>query len=575
MYTIPPLTESPREAPAKAPHDKTAMMAQRLYDHFSNLQLNVHQWLECLERFLADSSDVFRKKSSRTEIRNKIRNIITHDKSIPVDQISEEAQQAVYREVAEWLTAEKIVEKMIAYEDSIQEGIKMGSLKPFHEIEEVLVLKDGEYVSHEQLEDIKKFIKDNYVLDVGKAPLGQGARVVVRELKPKNFPLPYPKKDELRDGLMLKIPNHFLVLRLTKSTYKTALGNEINKSEENAIEVFKTASELLVFSGSESVMDLTADTANKVLDVFDDFKSANPVKKPRKTRQYSFVPPLIIIKAVIEPGRPAEYMTIQKKIQKKGVLMGDEHNFVEDLRQIHGFRSKVKKFLTACKRLYGKSKRLPDTVGYGNILYTEKGNIYLVDINNITPEPDYYLIALICLYHKIITYVQFQQLEQSRLKSLESELPLLRKEIFEEMRKHNKFDCFANDSDLDQLIDNMFINNKHPKVRSFFRTTGLIDDLDLPIFMHNVQNLYNIEKNIYESELKDGKISKEEFEKRLEAIYEEPIYRMYFYRRAPWKNKHSFNLEDILDNKKAGFDNWQAMMVGELYNFIANSGANI
>ena len=113
-------------------------------------------------------------------------------------------------QVAEWLAAEKICEKMVAYERSIQEGLENGNFKKFKRIHKVDVVKDGDnFCADSPQEDLISFIRENYVVDMRGAPVGAGTRCVVRELKPVKFPLPYPKKDELKDGMMLKVPNEF------------------------------------------------------------------------------------------------------------------------------------------------------------------------------------------------------------------------------------------------------------------------------------------------------------------------------------------------------------------------------
>lgn len=574
MYTA-PSPEKGEDQVLPVPKDLTVQMAQRLYEHFSSMQLNADQWLECLEAFLVEAEGKKRKGYSSKDIKAKIRAIITGDKAIPLDYISEDARKAVYREVAEWLVAEKICEKMVSYESEIQEGLKSGKYKKFQQVHALSLLMDNDaFYENRSVEQIGDFIRDNYVINIGGRPLGAGARVEVRELMPVKFPLPYPEKDELSDGLMIKIPNRFLVLRLTKSSYKSVLGQSIDTREEEAIEVFRLASELLVFSGTErTVEDVSATTLEAVDGVMD--QDIQPEKAPvakktvRRKKQYSFIPPLIIIKAQVEPGHPPEYMTIQKKVQTRGHIIRDDHNLIKDLTAIRGFRQKLRKFIEACKRFYIASGRLPDSVGHGNVLYTGKGNVYMVDINNINKEPKYKLIALAVLCRTLRNRLD-DNLDEETRSTLERELRQAHAEMMNEAAMVERMESF-DISKMDEVLSNLFVNNGHQSVKEFFSAAGLVDDLNLPIFMHNVQNLFHIEKNILESELKSGKITEEEFNKKIEGMQEEPMYRVHNSMRGVWKNKREFCLNDILENKRQGHDNWIAMYVGSIYSFLAHS----
>ncbi len=167
MYTAPaPETKEGQEQPV--PRDLTVQMAQRLFDHFSGMQLNAGQWLECLEAFLVEAEGKKRKGFSSKDVKAKIRQIITGDKAIPLDYMDEAARTAVYREVAEWLAAEKIVEKMVSYEMEIQEGLKSGKYKKFQQVNALsLLMDDDDFYEKRTVEQIGDFIRDNYVINIG------------------------------------------------------------------------------------------------------------------------------------------------------------------------------------------------------------------------------------------------------------------------------------------------------------------------------------------------------------------------------------------------------------------------
>lgn len=572
MYTTPPPTP---EYELQAPKTLTAAIAQRLYEHFSQMRLNMGEWLTCLEQFLIETEEMSGAHVSLGEVKNRIREIITEDKAIPLERLSEGNRQEINREVAEWLVAEKICEKMVTYEQSISEGLKNGTYKPIHEIEEVMVIKDDDVFhgsSTYSPDEIKKFIMENYVVKAKGEPLGKGARVEVRELAPIKFPLPYPTRDERKEGLMILIPNRFLVIRILRDSYRDSLGEKIDKSELNAINAFKLASELLVFTGRETgaITEISEDTATEIGNSLPE--DARPAKAARRTIKHSFIPPLIIIKAILDPGSLAQYLTIQKKVARKGHIGPRNTDMIDDLAKIKGFKKRVREFIAACKRFHRKEKMLPDTVGGGNVLYTARGNVYLVDINNITAEPDFEFVALVLHYKKIFYTMEFSS-DEKRKKVYRETLSSLETEIKEKIASGDPR-RELNWNEIMEVVENIHSKNDNPAVQKFLHLTGIIDDLGVTVFLHNMVNLRSIEETLLFHELKEKTITDEEYRKKSDSLSEEHIYRPISSQRGIWRGKNNFDLRDTIRNKQEGHDNWIADYIQSLYGTL-NSTAGM
>lgn len=559
--------ESPDLEPAK---DMVTDMAQRFYDHFSAMHLDQDQWLQCLLDFLAESECENSVEGCSLDTREKIRKIVMDDKQIPLSFLAEDAKKAVFREVAEWLAAEKICEKMINYEADISAGMEKGRYRRFSSIEAVNVVKDYEetFGSTVAIEEMIAFIKDNYVVDMGGPIVGAGTRVEVRELKPVKFPLPYPKKDELVEGLRIEIPNRYLVVRLSKGSYKDRLGDLMTESENRAIKAFVLASQMMFFEREELGGDNDSlGEGRSEIDSFEEEDGDSVFGKVFR-RRYSFIPPLLIIRARIGDLGVMEYMTIQKKIIKEGEVLCNDKKMKADFIRIPGFKEKVKLFIEACKRFNKETGLLPDLVGSGNVLYTRKGNVYMVDINNITEQPDLRLIALIGLYKDLEWRVSSPRLEDEVRDRMKEESDNVKREIIERINGNDKYAAFCDEKVLERILDKFYGDKKDVVRMDFLRAVGMIDNLSHPIHFLNMNNLHGLELDILASERESGEISDEEYARRRDEIVGDSFYHAYSDSYGEWKEKKkTYDFQYVLDNKNNGFDNW----VSQYANQVANS----
>jgi len=568
MYSAPP--SEGHDGLIEPAKDMVSEMAQRFFDHFSSMHLDEDQWLQCLEDFLGEASCEKGVENCTLNTREKIRNIVTDDKQIPLNFLSDDARKAVYREVAEWLAAEKICEKMTNYEADIAAGIEKGRYHWFSSIEAVNVVKDDEemFGDAEEMKEMVAFIKENYVVDMSGPMVGAGTRVEVRELKPVKFPLPYAKKDELVEGLMIKIPNRYLVVRISKGSYKDKMGDMMTESENNAIKAFILASQMLFFerdevNGENPVVETGRPEMSSIPEEGED-----PVFGRVFRRRYSFIPPLLIIRARIGDFGVTEYMTIQKKIIKEGEVLCSDHNMKKDLVRIPGFREKVKLFIEACKRFNKETGLLPDLVGSGNVLYTRKGNVYMVDINNITAQPDLKLIALMALFKDLEGRAESRRMEEDDRVRMTEEREKVRREIVDYMKDKEQYAEFCDEKVLGRVLEKFYGDKKDIVRVNFLRATGMIDNLLHPIHFLNLNNLHGLEFDILASERESGDFSDEEYEARWEEILSDPFYRPYADRYGEWKEKiKPFYFQYVLDNKEKGLDNW----VSYYANHVANS----
>ena len=468
--------------------------------------------------------------------------------------------------MAEWLAAERICERMVDYEKEIEDGIKEGKYQEIHSIEDVIVIKDHE-VFHgkkrsgkavkEQEEEIKRNIMEHYVIKVSEI-LGHGARVNVQELVPRRLPIPLPDRHELKEKLILHTPNKFLVIRILRDSYRKTLGKSVNEIELEAIKIFKLAAKHLVFSLSEGddPSSIRQETSVLTDEALNDEQDSSAEQKRVK---YSYIPPLIIIKAKLTPEGESEYLTIQRKVIKRGVVRRNNPDLSRDIRDHPEFRKKVRHFISACKGFYKKTDRMPDTVGHGNVLYTNKGNIYLVDINNIAPTPDFKLISLMLLYKELCFALTSDYFPDKQ--SIRDEMPIILNELLA---------YFPKDF-IDIIVENIYENPKHPKIQEFLIKTNMIDDVGVPIFMHNLDNLYNIERSLLDADLEQGMKTKEEYAKKKAEMNEDLIYKFSTPIRGVWKEKRTANLFDKIQNKKEGNDNWISYYACHLYSAIVQS----
>lgn len=561
--------------------DLVTEMAQRLYDHFSRLHLDEGEWLTCLEDFLADARMNGNEVICTEDVKSKISSILENDKKIPLSKISEAALRAVYREVAEWLVAEKIIEKMVAYEHSIEEGVESGRYQKFKEIHEVTVINDDAdaFGAAFDSEEIVEFIKANYIVNMKGPAIGAGARIEVRELKPIKFPLPYPARAEQDESLMIKIPNRFLVVRLSKGSYKDVKGESMTESEQEAIRAFKLASDLLTFPGNgngvEDVQTGVREGVSTLHPLSEDLDENDPLVKQFLPKRKSFIPPLLIIKAKIGETGNTEYMTIQKKVMAKGSVVRGDVQMFKDLSDVPGFRKKLRLFVTACKDFHAATGMLPDLVGNGNVLYTYKGNVYLVDINNISKEPDYRLVALMGYAKELESKLESPRVEEERKADYTVEYDKVRKEILEAMKSSPRYEDFANEATFNRIMGNFYMDNKDVVKKRFLRAAGLVDDLSIPIFMHNISNLHGIELDILRSERDEGLITDEEFRQKQDDLNLEPLYAPLSNSVASWKGARCFTFDDVVQNKREGHSHWISEYMAKIYGSLSSDGLGL
>ncbi|MBN1494130.1 hypothetical protein JW911_00120 [Candidatus Peregrinibacteria bacterium] len=558
METLPDHAEfdDTREAYIEISRDTVEKIAQNLFIIFSKSQISIPDWISCLTDYL---SEHFMNNFTPQDVLNYIINkIIKGDHGIDLDSWTYDAQQSKIREVAEWLCAEKICENIFKYEDDIKKGLDEGRYQEIHSIEEVNVIRDNEIfygkrkskLTKNQEEEIKRYIQENYVIKISEM-LGYGTRVNVFELKPKQIPMPIPKRDK---RLMLKTPNRFLVIRVLRDNYKESLGNKVNASELDAIKTFIKAKTLLTF-----------ETVN------DEYTSVQDEKEDN-----SFIPPLIIIKAKLSHEKDPEYITIQKKIQPRGTISRLDMNFKADVHDSDNFRNKLRQFVLACKKFYKKEERIPDTVGRGNVLYTRENDvfsIYLVDINNMAPVPDCRLLSLVLLLKEIENGLKSEYFEDIKA-DLKSEYFKTAREILKILgasEKYQHFDLRA----IQTIVETVYLNPDNSLVHDFLSKTRMIDDKDEPIFMHNLDNLLRLENAICETELEKGLITDEEYKEKILLIKEEDIYKIFITSRGEWVNQRSTGLHDILKNKNEGHDNWISYFMTNLYSIILQKNGTI
>ncbi len=579
MYTERPTkVEQVEVEPVK---DLVTIMAQRLYDHFSHLQLNEEEWLKCLEDFLADARINGDEAICTEDVKAKISLILENDKHIPLNRISETALKAVYREVAEWLVAEKIVEKMVKYEHSIEEGVAIGRYQGFEEIKEVNVINDDAdaFGAAFDSEEIIEFIKANYIVDMSGPVIGAGARIEVRELKPKKFPLPYPARAEQDESLMIKIPNRFLVVRLSKSSYKDVKGETMTESEQEAIRAFKLASDLLTFQGNgngfEDLQSGVRDCLAVLPPISEELDQNDPLVKQFLPKRKSFIPPLLIIKAKIGKTGVTEYMTIQKKVMAKGSVVRGDVQMFKDLSEVAGLRKKLSLFVAACKDFHAATGMLPDLVGNGNVLYTYKGNVYLVDINNISKEPDYKVVALMGYAKELESKLESPRVEEDKKADYKDEHDKVMREILAYMKSDPGYADFADEATFGRIMDSFYMDNKDVVKNKFLRAAGLIDDLSIPIFMHNISNLHGIELDILRSERDEGLITEEEYRKKQDELNFEPLYAPLSNSVASWKQARSFTFDDIVQNKREGHSHWISEYMTKVYGSLSSDGLGL
>ncbi len=569
MYSAPP-PKGPENEPLSLEPDKNEVnrMAQRLFEHFSQMRLNQEEWVQCLNDFLATDTGRMPGQADTSQIQAKIDAILRQDKHLPMHQLSWDAQMAVYREVAEWLVAEKICEWMLNYEHAISEGIHSGRYRHIRGIEEVNVLwDDGEaFGNPDERKELARHLSENYVVDMTGPLVGSGTRVVVRELKPVSFPLPYPERDDQRDLLRLNVPNRYLVVRLLKESYRDRLGTEVMRSEQSAICSFLLASEALVAKppnySPEGIVNETRDEMAEEITLL----TEGSVQLSGR----SFIPPLMIVKAKIGQGGLTEYMTVQKKVLARGTVLRGETPMCRDMLTIPGLREQIGQFVQACKNFHARTGLLPDTVGHGNVLYTNSGKVYLVDINNITPEPHYRLLALLGLIKELRLALENPRHSEDERTRFEEVLRLATAEMQTEMNGKEQYLQFNNAAAIERILDNFYINHRDKTLAAFFRAAALTDDLAHPIFLHNISNLHGLEMDILRCELEEGLISEEEKRQRLEMLENDPSYFSLSASMSTWLGRRSYGFPDILDNKKQGERHWIANYVGRLYSMLTN-----
>lgn len=552
------------------PKELTTDIAQRLYGYYTAMGLDPREWIACLQGTLADSGrggDIpeeagIPEDDGPQQIGRKVTGIITRDKGIHLEDLDENGRNAVIREVTEWLAAEQIGEKMLNHKAEIARGIESGVLCPIGEVLEVVVRKDDEFFQYPEganpEEDIREFIRKNYVVRAGGRPLGQGTRACVRELVPAEFPFPIPKRDELREGLMLKYPNNYLVIRLMRDVYKKKLGEGVNESEKQNVTSLMQAVDSLTFTeNTEPDSGTIAEEQRQLISTALQNQAMlreQLVHRDEGQAVFSFIPPLIVLIIRLREGDEPVYATIQKKISGRGGLFDEKGALDTDLREISGFREKAENFVSACKDFYRREKKLPDISGPSNVLYTDKGNIYLVDINNIAEEPDYKMLSLMIMLKKLT--------EDLRTAFPSREKPAIAadiKRVKEEIAAHVAGAPHLKDFDVakaEKISDQIYNYDERSDSRDFLKQIRFFDDIGFPVFLANIVKMSNLEKKLLKSSFEAGELTEEELEKGMTELGSDSFYSILYPHRGFKINSRLSYIDDAVADLKAGGEKW-------------------
>lgn len=514
-------------------HGLTLIFAQKLYDHFISLGLDPREWIECLSNHIGGPTE---------QVRARIKRIIEMDKGIKLEGLEEKDRSELIREVAEWLAAERIIEQMRDYEGQINSGLENGSLREIESIEEVIAVKEQDLMIFESIDadEIRRLLCSNYVIKTGTV-MGQGRRIRTYELIPKSFPFPRPKTDELHEGLLLKYPNRDLVVRLPQRQYVHLLGSEFNPSEERAVATLARAAETFTFKSDDE--DKIPSCIRESLNA-SAYLSEQIAHRENGEKVFSFIPPLVIVVMRIKGEDELTRATVQKRIIPKGHLFSDDPTFEEDLKDIPGFAEKVEKFVDANKTFYEKEGRLPDLAGQENVLYTEKGNVYLVDVNNICAEPDYKMLALLVMLKQL----NYQGADDQKK-------GFVRDAIRRHVESSGQYGRFKVDS-LDEMAEKLYWYDEVKEASDFLVQCGFFDDMRFPVFPANVNKLHDLEKKLLSFKLVKGEINEREFKEALANLKSQKIYAV-MYPSKKYEDKKGFmDAERALHDMQAGDETW-------------------
>lgn len=531
----------------------TEIIAQTLFDYYQQYSFNIDEWIACLHAAIGEKGPFL-----AIQIKTDIEKILTNQRQIRLSEMSEDAQNELIREVSEWLVAQKFAERMFAYEDDVMEKIESGEYKKL-KVDEVVLRSDDQVYD----EDICRFIEDNYVVDKNSfRTVGAGARITAYNLIPMSFPMPVPKEDELGRGLMLKIPNTELVLRETNEVYRRLTRQSPGQNQLPQIESLRTAIEGRIFD-----LGIIEQDENDLL------IRQKIVHRVDGEPIFSFIPPFVILKVTIDGEKEPDYVTVQKKIQTKHpdqCISPQNPHFLQDLESNPRLRIKVEQFISACKDFYIREKKLPDLRGRGNILYTEKGNVYLVDINNISDEPDYTATAYLHLLGSLQRQEYCAKTPEDKQKIAEDILTL----VAESEPVFKKYGL-QEPEQIKKLAYNTNYYDENKAVRELFARIGIFDEIQYPIFWQNTKILFELEKILFQIAEKDGEISQDEHKQKLGQLANQPIYRILKPHRVPvGTNVYAQGIygysNPIMQLRKDGDHSWITAAAHELLAFIEN-----
>lgn len=542
---------------------ETRKIAEELYNYYiSHSDVKIDIWLESLLTELSNSMG-----RDLHDIENHLEGIVKNDKNIPIDQLSDNVKMELFREIAEWLVAEGLFRMVKKYKQNISDGIENDNLIRINKIIKIIVIKELEdHQKFNNTEELKSYLLNNYLIDISSL-IGSGKRMNVYDFVPRDYPLPFPKEDSLTKGIVFHYPNKSLIIRIMNDLYREFLNGKFEESEKDAIDDFTLMDPYYTFS-IEFLNKPEKDDYESVKSIIN---SGNILKEhltsiSKSRKRFSFIPPLIIMKVILQNSDSPEYITIQQKIKKRGEINLFDSNFIEDIKDSKIFRMKLKSFIKASKNLLSAKGLMPDLIGSGNVLYNDKMNIYLVDINNVCKEPDYESLANMLLLRDI----KISIMEKLNIPVIQ-DISVHKLGVYPKNNSTKKlFESFYSIYDqmnrklgisimeLERIINYDYYHDKH--LLEFLRAIKFLDDLNEPIFMHNIDKIFQIEKfllsieNNISDESASGILLKDEFYHILNFSY------------GPWKKKNTFNLEDILSNKILGHSNWIAYNVLFFYN---------
>jgi len=544
---------------------ETRIIAEELYNYYKgHPNINTELWLELLLLELSRSLMM-----TRHDIENLLEDIIRKEKNLSPENLTPSDKKELFREISEWLVAEGILKMVKSYENRIAYGIQEGFLIRINEIIKVSVIKElGNIPRFEDMEGLKNYLVDNYLIDTS-CLVGSGKRMNVYNFIPLSYPLPFPREDSLTKAINFKYHDKFLVIRVMNNIYREFLSDKLEKSEHGSIEDFNAMNPFFTYKTS----DHPSEQINKAKMARSMIKSGLLLKEHLKgksiqKKSFSFIPPLMILKVKLQNSNTPEYVTIQQKVLKRGEISLFDSNFISDLASSKSFRYKVLGFIRAIKRLFAFKGLMPDLIGSGNILYNEFKNIYLVDINNVCREPDFPALATILLMRDIkmalMESLGFSILRKMNIGDLQRKVlerkadSGLLKDFFDSCQELNRKLPLTPEI-ADALMD--FDSYQDETLLSFLKSVRFLDDLNEPVFLHNMDKLFHIERLIHRYR-KGGPES---------LLKDDPFYDILDYKKGVWEKKSTYCLKDILENKKKGCSNWISFYTMGFYSSFVSS----